>query len=93
MFRSAATFLAISVLPVSVSAQQISTAAACAENLSTDAKQIYDLVAPDVNQSSIIKDIMIAKIKPLVMSGKMDRNLALAEAPKAGECLTLLQQD
>ena len=91
MRRSTIAFLFISVASTSAQAKDIAAANACAGKLGTNARQIYDLAAPEVKPSSVIKDILVAKIKPLVMSGKIDRNQAQAEAPKAGECLKLLQ--
>jgi hypothetical protein len=83
--------LFIAVAPASGLAKDIAAADACAGKLGPSARQIYTLAAPEVKPSSVIKDILVAKIQPLVMSGKIDRNQAQADAPKAGECLKLLQ--
>ncbi len=91
MRRSTIAFLLIAVATASVQAKDIAAADACAAKLGPGARQIYVLAAPEVKPSSVIKDVLVAKLKPLVMSGKIDRNQAQAEAPKAGECLKLLQ--
>ena len=91
MRLSTLAFLLFAVAPAIAQAKDIAAANACAGKLGPGARQIYDSAASDVKPSSFIKDILVAKIKPLVMSGKIDRNQAQADAPKAGECLTFLQ--
>jgi hypothetical protein len=41
---------------------------ACAAQLATGPKQIYDLVAPEVKPDSDMKALLISKLKPMVMA-------------------------
>ncbi|CCD94487.1 conserved exported hypothetical protein [Bradyrhizobium sp. ORS 375] len=63
----------------------------CAAKLSPVAKQIYDVTAPAIGPDSVVKDVIVERVKPLVVAGKFDRDTARANATPAGECLVLLK--
>ena len=69
------------------------TSETCSGELSTTGKTIYDAVAPSVKADTILKKLLKKKVRPLVMSGKLKRKDAKANAPLAGECLLLLKQE
>jgi hypothetical protein len=83
--------LALALVPACAIASDPAAATKCAGGLGPDARQIYDLVAPEVTPASNIKDLIVAKARPLVMSGKMSRDDARAAANQAGPCLKLLK--
>mgnify|MGYP001768113936 CR=1 FL=1 len=64
---------------------------ACAAALSGDARTIYDAAAPAIRPDSVVKDVIIEKVRPLVMGGRLGRDAARAAAPAAGECLVLVK--
>ncbi|BAM88093.1 conserved exported hypothetical protein [Bradyrhizobium oligotrophicum S58] len=66
-------------------------AESCAAKLSPVAKQIYDASAPAIGPDSVVKDVIVERVRPLVMAGKFDRDTARANATPAGECLVLLK--
>jgi hypothetical protein len=63
----------------------------CAAKLSPVARQIYDVTAPAIRPDSVVKDVIVERVRPLVISGKFDRDTARANATPAGECLVLLK--
>jgi len=65
----------------------------CAAELSQTGKAIYEAVAPFVEAETNLKELLKKKVRPLVMSGKLKRKDAKANAPLAGECLLLLKQE
>jgi hypothetical protein len=65
---------------------------ACAASLSPTGKTIFEAVAPSVEADTNLKELLKKKVRPLVMSGKLKRKDAKANAPLAGECLLLLKQ-
>ena len=65
----------------------------CAASLTPTGKAIYEAVAPSVETESDLKKLLKKKVRPLVMSGKLKRKNAKANAPLAGECLLLLKQE
>ena len=65
----------------------------CAASLTPTGKTIFEAVAPSVEADTNLKELMKKKVRPLVMSGKLKRKEAKANAPLAGECLLLLKQD
>ena len=65
----------------------------CAVSLTPTGKTIFEVVAPSVEADTNLKELMKKKVRPLVMSGKLKRKDAKANAPLAGECLLLLKQE
>ena len=65
----------------------------CAAELSQTGKTIYEAVAPSVEAETNLKELLKKKVRPLVMSGKLKRKEAKANAPLAGECLLLLKRE
>ena len=65
----------------------------CAASLTPTGKTIFEAVAPSVEADTNLKELMKKKVRPLVMSGKLKRKDAKANAPLAGECLLLLKLD
>ena len=65
----------------------------CAASLSSTGKTTFDVVAPYVEADTNLKKLLKKKVRPLVMSGKLKRKDAKANAPLAGECLLLLKQE
>lgn len=63
----------------------------CAAKLAADAKTIYEAAAPAIKADSVVKDVIVDKVRPLVMAGKLSRDAARAAAPAAGECLVLVK--
>jgi hypothetical protein len=72
-------------------AADAAAAGACAAKLPPNGRLIYDAVAPSVKPDSDLKSLVPEKVRPIVMSGKLDRATAQAIAPAAGECLLLLK--
>jgi len=66
---------------------------ACAASLSPTGKIIFEAVAPSVEADTNLRELLKEKVRPLVMSGKLKRKDAKANAPLAGECLLLLKQE
>ena len=91
MIRSTLAISILALVSTSAGAADKAAAEACAKRLGADAKQIYDLVAPEVGSSTLIKDVVVEKVRPLVMAGKMSRDAATTAASSAGECLKLLK--
>lgn len=91
MSRTVLIGLLIALAPSPTLAADRLAADACASKLGADPKQIYDLVAPSVTPSSVIKDIIVEKVRPLVMAGKISRDAARTAAVGAGDCLKLLK--
>ncbi|MGJ5136348.1 hypothetical protein ACQR1V_00065 [Bradyrhizobium oligotrophicum] len=87
------TFIAVSQCLPSQAALAGNRAAAdsCAAKLSPVAKQIYDATAPAIGPDSVVKDVIVERVRPLVMAGRFDRDTARANATPAGECLVLLK--
>ena len=65
----------------------------CSASLTPTGKTIFEAVARSVEADTNLKELMKKKVRPLVMSGKLKRKDAKANAPLAGECLLLLKQD
>ena len=64
---------------------------ACYSQLAAGPRQIYDLIAREVKPDSDIKALLVSKLRPLVMSGKLDRATANADGASAATCLAVLQ--
>jgi hypothetical protein len=65
----------------------------CAASLTPTGKTIFEAVAPSVKANTNLKKLMKKTVRPLVMSGKLKRKDAKANAPLAGECLLLLKRE
>ena len=65
----------------------------CAASLSPTGKTIFEAVAPSVQAETNLKELLMKKVRPLVLSGKLKRKDAKANASLAGECLLLLKQE
>lgn len=65
----------------------------CAAELTPTGKAIFEAVAPTVNADSDLKKLIEKKVRPLVLKGELKRKDAKANAPAAGKCLHLLQQE
>jgi len=65
----------------------------CAASLTPTGKTIYEAVAPFVEAETNLIKLLKEKVRPLVMSGKLKRKDAKANAPLAGECLSILKQE
>jgi len=65
----------------------------CAASLTPTGKIIFEAVAPSVEAETNLKKLLKKKVRPLVISGKLKRKDAKANAPLAGECLLLLKQE
>jgi hypothetical protein len=87
------TLIAVSqcLLPQSALAGNRAAADSCAAKLPPVAKQIYDVTAPAIGPDSVVKDVIVDRVRPLVMAGKFDRDTARTNATPAGECLVLLK--
>lgn len=86
--------VAISVL-LSVTTPALANRAAgdaCAAKLTPNAAEIYRATAPDIRPDSDVKAALLARVKPMVQSGKLDRSSARAAAEEAGPCLKTIQQ-
>ena len=66
---------------------------ACVASLTPTGKAIFEAVAPSVEADTNLKKLLKKKVRPLVMSGKLKRKDAKANASLAGECLLLLKQE
>lgn len=60
---------------------------ACAAGLSADSKLIYDATIASVQPNIVLKDVIRAKTRALVMDSKISRGKAQAAAEAAGACL------
>jgi hypothetical protein len=60
---------------------------ACAAKLPAHGKLIYAATIPAVGPDVDLKDVIRAKTRALVMSGKLDRGQAPTAAQAAGVCL------
>ena len=69
------------------------TSETCAASLSPTGKTIFEAVAPSVEADTNLKKLVIEKVRPLVLSGKLKRKDATASVLLAGKCLHLLQQE
>ena len=65
----------------------------CAASLTPTGKTIFEAVAPSVEADTNLKKLVIEKVRPLVLSGKLKRKDAKANVLLAGKCLHLLQQE
>jgi len=65
----------------------------CAASLTPTGKTIFEAVAPSVEADTNLKKLLKKKVRPMVLSGKLKRKDAMANAPLAGECLLLLKQE
>ena len=65
----------------------------CAASLTPTGKTIFEAVAPSVEAETNLKELVIKKVRPLVLSGKLKRKDAKASVLLAGKCLHLLQQE
>lgn len=65
-------------------------ARACAAGLSAQGRLIYEAAAPEVKPGERPAAVIRAKTRALVMSGKVPREGAQAEAEAAGACLLKL---
>ncbi len=91
MPRSVFIALTLALTPMPALAADHPAAAGCSGRLGPLAKHIYDMVAPEVTPASVIKDIIVEKMRPLVMAGKYPRDEARAAGQSAGECLRYLK--
>lgn len=76
MVKIASAIICLVAIPAWALAADKSAADSCARKLDPQAKQIYDMTAPEVKASSVIKDIVVEKVRPLVMAGTMSRDNA-----------------
>jgi len=67
-------------------------AESCAKNLSPPALKIYRAAAPDMKRDTDIGAVLREKVRPMVMSGDMNRATARPAATAASFCLRNLQQ-
>ena len=58
---------------------------ACAASLTPTGKTIFEAVAPSVEADTNFRELLKKKVRPVVMSGKLKRKDAKANAPLAGE--------
>lgn len=65
----------------------------CAQALTPTGRTIFNAVAPSVETDTNLKKLLKKQVRPLVMSGKLKRKDAKANAPLAGKCLLLLKQE
>ncbi|WP_407049219.1 hypothetical protein [Methyloraptor flagellatus] len=86
-----ATFAAAALTTGGAARADLAAGAACAAKLPVPAKLVYDAVAPALKPDSVMKDVVIAQVRPLVLSGKLDRASARAAAEAAGPCLKLVK--
>jgi hypothetical protein len=64
----------------------------CARNLSPAALRVYRAAAPELRPDSDLRELLRAKVIPLVMTGEMNTTTARAAAIGASICLRGLQQ-
>lgn len=64
---------------------------ACAKALPPLAHDIYDAVLPDLKPDDDLRAALKAKVRPMVISGKVTRDEAKPSAVAAGKCLYLAQ--
>ncbi len=91
--KSVGTFapvILLAAIPAAASANPAS-AAACAATLPGEASVIYQATAPDIRPDSNIRDILVKKVRAMVISGQVPRATARSSAVAAGECLRLLK--
>jgi hypothetical protein len=86
-------FAAIAAFSAQAAFADTQTAQECTAELSPMGKAIYEAVAPSVEADSDLKKLLKKKVRPLVLSGKLKRKNAKANAPLAGKCLLLLKQE
>lgn len=83
--------LSAPALSVSAAFADQQGAQACAAGLDPESKTIYDEVAPQVNASTDLRDVITASTRSLVASGKVARSSARTSAEAAGACLEKLK--
>lgn len=89
MFRCVASIVLL-LLP-SAALADTKLAVACAAKLPTEARLIYDKAAPSIHADTVIRDALPAIVRPMVISGSVDRSSAKASGEAAGLCLKELQ--
>ncbi len=82
--------LAMAAFSGSASAN-VGKANTCRENLTPIAQKMFDATAPHVKANSQVADLLREHVGGLVMSGKLTRADAQANAHPVGVCLKLLQ--
>jgi hypothetical protein len=90
--KSVGTFapvILLAAMPAAASANPAS--AACAATLPGEASMIYQATVPDIRLDSNIRDIVVKKVRAMVISGQVSRATARSSAIAAGECLRLLK--
>ncbi|MBB5045690.1 hypothetical protein HNR60_000425 [Rhodopseudomonas rhenobacensis] len=89
MFRS--VIAAVILLLPSVALADSKSSAACAAQLTPEAKLIYNTAAPSIRPDTVIKDTLPGIVRPMVISGKVVRATAQDSGRAAGLCLKQLQ--
>lgn len=92
LYKTICLSLSIAAISGTAFADEVKSGA-CAASLSSTGKTIFDAVAPSVEADTNLKELLIEKVRPLVLSGKLKRKDAKANAPLARECLLLLKQE
>lgn len=82
--------LLIAAAPAAALADRTS-AAACANNLSPEARAIYDSAAPAVTPATDLRDLLQARTRALLAEGRVARSSARNSATAAGNCPKHLQ--
>lgn len=91
MFRSLSALALLALLPQVSFAADPAAAEACAAKLRPNARHIYGLAAPEMQPTTVLKDILTVKVRPLVMTGKLTITEAANGADSAADCLKLLK--
>lgn len=92
LYKTMCLSLSIAVMSSTAFADDVKSET-CAASLSPTGKAIFEAVAPSVEADTNLKKLLKKKVRPLVMSGKLKRKDAKANASLAGECLLLLKQE
>ena len=90
MPRLAAT-VALLALAATPAIADPAAGAACAANLGPAASTIYQAAAPDLHADTKLPDLLREKVRPMVISGKIDQSTARPAAQSAAACLMALR--
>jgi|GEM_PF-4144685 len=67
----------------------------CRADLNETGKQVFDHIAPDIQADTNIRELMRAKVPPVlrpkVLSGAISRQSARDSTQRAGQCLAVLK--
>ncbi len=72
-------------------AADVAAGNACAAHLSPLALEIYRATAPALRTDTVIRELLSAKVRPMVMSGQVAPGPAREAARAAGHCLSALR--